>query len=212
MPEPTTITVAQEVEAILAVQAANYQASASVLGSEAGAFYLEVAAALRGILEEYQAPAPAPAPEDREWQVGDRIRLTGSEWSSTGNSFSTGDVVTITRVKKYYGGERYFTEDSYGDEWYVIRKGEDPDDDYEYYGGELVAAADDEIRVGDTVRINERYGAELNLQGHVGEEFTVTQVVDAEWTDLRGNKHKFYVHGDRMGRGIWDRFVEKVYK
>lgn len=56
-----------------------------------------------------------------KFKVGDRVRLTGKRWPSTG--LLIGDIVTITREDAYGGGFQVN-----GDEWYI----------YDGYEAELV--------------------------------------------------------------------------
>lgn len=70
---------------------------------------------------------------------------------------------------------------------------------------EKVESHDPTIRVGDTVRILPSYAVVTDGEGEVGKEFTVTQVVSADFESSR-----FYVEGDPRGWGIWGEYVKKV--
>lgn len=262
MEATNTISVEQEVEAILTVQAATYANSAYVLESPASEFYSEVADALKEVLALYQDRAArnipvevsepevqrarilkweagasegdlvnvisvredgelkyvtsdgltywasqgayelidaleeAAKPEPVTFKVGDRVVLTGPSWEAAGIG---GEVVKINAVESDGGAS--FDDPRDGTPWYA-----EPDPTSNWY----VRLVDDEIRVGDTVRITEAYGAKATEGNEIGAEFVVTEIKHSPW-DYRGEHMEFFVQGDAAGRGVWDIYIEKVH-
>lgn len=191
-----TITVKQEVEAILRVQVATYAGGSQVLPPETAEFYRDVAEVLQDILDEYTRPEPDL--ETPTFKVGDHVLLTGPLWDYSG---FRGTIVTITEgtTENDNPGDAHF--EHYNDEWIVEAN---PDS---LWGGKVV---DPEIHVGDTARITQAYRDTITGVGlnKVGTEFVVTRRIESVHSGIGGT---FYVAGDPAGRGIWDVFIEKVH-
>lgn len=87
-----------------------------------------------------------------KFKVGDRVRLTGKRWPSTG--LLIGDIVTITGDEAYEGA---FQAD--GDEWYI----------YENYEAELVEDAPPTVDPVSPAHYQFPGGAEvINITRHLG--------------------------------------------
>lgn len=65
------------------------------------------------------------------------------------------------------------------------------------------------IRVGQRVRINERY-AEVGGPEHVGKEFDVVDVFPSAWRDSDGEVFEEVVIGDPMCRGVWGNYLDII--
>lgn len=205
-----SITVKQEVATILTVQQATYGNAALLLEGDAREHYEAVASVLGDILEQYTTPEFAPD-QPRDFQVGDKVRLTGTGWSRHYHGVEAGDVVTVNGYDdEETAVDHEATFESKGLRWYVYTS---QSEHYDDWGGDLIED-DDVIRVGDTVRIKENYAATGGGgRDEVGQEFVVTEVVPAVWgLHTIDTRSEFYVEGDRRGWGVWEAYIEKVHK
>ena len=73
----------------------------------------------------------------------------------------------------------------------------------EWYIEQNKIPVDSVIRVGDTVRIKENY----IFPRERGKTFTVTEIV---FDNIPPDGSEFYVLGDWLGHGVWDKYIEKV--
>lgn len=201
MEATNTISVEQEVEAILTTNVAQYSAITGALSSPTREFYKEVAAELTSVLRAYQdrnVPVEVNEPEPEGFKVGDRVVLVGPSWEAAGIG---GQVVEINDVESDGGAS--FDDPRDGTPWYT-----EPDPTSNWYA----RLVDDTIRVGDTMRITEAYGARAESPNEIGTEFVVTGIVTDRWRhSATGKEFGFYVTGDPAQRGIWDLYIEKVH-
>lgn len=203
MNEPITLTVQDEVEGILRKTIDNTYEIATGLKGRLQDFTNAVAAEVETVLERYLAGNEAVVAEperpfkraDRPLKAGDRVKLTGPEWTGGGDPL-VGDIVTILEIDE--DGDGVFKDET-GYTWFVMNR--EPFD----FSGELIDL-DPEIRVGNTVRISEKSQAGTSQGNSIGTEFVVTGVERG----VIPTYGAFYVTGDPAGRGMWENFIEKV--
>lgn len=84
----------------------------------------------------------------REWRVGDKVRLTGADWSREHHGAQAGDVVVISRVIDV----NLAVYQHFGNDWYIFNDDSGPGPDW---SGELV----EDEEVGEMTRLpRERKG------------------------------------------------------
>lgn len=203
------ITVKHEVGAVLRLSHDAYASQAAhmdVVAPGAEAFHFEVLAELQKIIDAYvtgnEAVESTPAPE--QFKVGDKVKLTGSEWDDDpDNEYGTpyvGQIVTIDDVDE--------DNDASFDGWYVTSAPGIGQANFEHYGAVLVAEEDLKIKVGDRVRVVNN-PTEFGVKA--GDEFTVDRIHNAPspWNDEYGNFYAVAASGPGVG-GVWGRHLEKV--